>query len=120
MSNQQNRAEEKYKPGARCQYFASCYLYNSNMLTEEAELRMCGKGQSPVDKNYIPKMPVDPATNITTREMDDYAKEFLDEMICNAFQGIRYETLESEIRDALTRLDLFYGRRRPEGFSGSR
>lgn len=66
---------------------------------------MCGKGQ-PVDKSYIPKTPVNPDTNITTREMDEAERTCLDKKVCNAFEGIRYEELESDIRDALARLNL--------------
>lgn len=75
-----------------------------------------------VTANYINRrfIPHPSLPGMMGRGDDDYAKEFLDEMVCNAFQGIRYEEFESYIRNALVHLELFYGSRRPESSPRSR
>lgn len=70
---------------------------------------MCGKGQ-PVDDGYIPRMPVDPDTNIPTREMDEEERLLLHQKICNAFYGIAAESLEADIGAILHKFLMGIGR----------
>jgi hypothetical protein len=103
--------EKNYKHPARCRYFASCYLYNANVLTEQAELNMCGKGQPKIDESYIPRMPVDPETNITTEEMYEEEQDHLFQKVCNAFYGIAAEVFESDVSFALFKFQKEIGRK---------
>lgn len=49
-------AESDFKPDGKCPYSRYCSLYSANLLKEEFEKEMCGKGQE-VDESYVPHIP---------------------------------------------------------------
>ena len=49
-------AEESYKPGAKCKFYGECTLYNHGVLSNEAEIKMCGRSR-PINESYLPQLP---------------------------------------------------------------
>ncbi len=94
-----------YKPGARCRFYPQCAIYNLGLLREEAELTLCGNGQT-IQKDYIPR--IQDVHTPPSREAGSPGEM----AVCPAFVGMIESLLTGTIRAYIEQIDQFWQRRR--------
>ena len=93
--------EIQSKPGARCQIYTHCPIYNAGILREEVEEGLCGRGQE-VQRDYIPRIQqiyTPPSKNVSSPP---------DDAVCPAFAEEIHEMFVGKVREYLERTDAFW------------
>ena len=85
-----------FKDEAKCEYHLHCTLYNSDALSEEIQMRMCGMGKK-MDENYVPMVPI--PDNPKPTENYFFNNPELDQMECESFQYFKLAHFVSDLEE---------------------